>query len=98
MTPDSQETTRLIGRIIFHSREPVMATGVYRVVHSRHRLPSEVTLVQGHTFPGCSRCRAGVRFEFLRSVQPSSDFQINLFNLPELPDRHEGESEKSAAA
>jgi hypothetical protein len=75
-----------------------MATGVYRVVHGQHRLPSEVTLVQGHTFPGCSKCRASVRFEFLRSVQLSGDFQINLFNLPELPDSHKGESEKSEAA
>jgi hypothetical protein len=95
---ESQKPARLIGQITFHSREPVMATGVYRVVHSQHRLPPEVTLVQGHTFPGCSKCKASVRFEFLRSVKPSSDFQINLFNLPELPDNGEGESEKSKAA
>lgn len=88
----------MIGRITFHSREPVMATGVYRVIHTQHRLPSEVTLVQGHTFPGCAKCRAGVRFEFLRSIQPSGDFQINLFNLPELPDSDEGKSEKFEAA
>lgn len=75
-----------------------MANGVYRVIHSQHRLPSEVTLVQGHTFPGCSKCRVGVRFEYLRSVQLNGDFQINLFSLPELPDSDEGKSEKSEAA
>lgn len=97
-TSESQEPTRLIGRIIFHSRDPVMATGVYRVIHSQHRLPPEVSLIQGHTFPGCSKCRVSVRFEFLRSIKPRSDFQINLFNLPELPDSDEGKSEKSQAA
>jgi len=73
-----------------------MATGIYRVIHAPHRLPAEVTLIQGHIFPGCSKCKASVRFEFLRSIKPAPDFQINLFTLPELVESDEGESREAA--
>jgi hypothetical protein len=86
----------MLGQVTFHDREMVMATGIYRVIHVQHRLPTEVTLIQGHIFPGCSKCKSSVRFEFLRSIKPAPDFRINLFNLPELPDSDEGQSREAA--
>jgi CheY-like chemotaxis protein len=47
--------------------EPVPETGVYRVLHSRHRSPHESTLCEGETFPACKRCGEDVRFEMVLS-------------------------------
>lgn len=73
-----------------------MANGIYRVTHAQHRLSTEITLIQGHLFPGCSKCKTSVHFEFLRLIKPEPDFQINLFTLPELPDSDQGESREAA--
>jgi CheY-like chemotaxis protein len=48
----------------------VPETGVYRVLHSRHRSPHESTLWEGEKFPACKKCGDDVRFEHALS----SDF------------------------
>lgn len=48
----------------------VPETGVYRVLHSRHRSPHESTLKEGERFPACKVCGYDVRFEHVLS----SDF------------------------
>lgn len=86
----------MLGQLTFHDHELVMANGIYRVIHGQHRLPTEVTLIQGHMFPVCSKCKGKVGFEFLRPIKPAPDFQINLFALPELPDSDQSESREAA--
>jgi hypothetical protein len=38
-------------------------SGIYRVADSAHRLPHEVTLLKGETFPKCQKCADTVTFE-----------------------------------
>ena len=69
----------------FRTGLKVRQTGIYRVLHSKHRLPHEVTLLKGEYFPRCSNCGSAVQFEL---VQPAPDigaaggFRIVLYELP----------------
>ena len=64
-------------------------SGIYRVVHAQHRLPHEVTLLGGQTFPPCAQCREDVRFELVREL-PELERQrrghVSLYSLPVLDD------------
>ena len=77
--------------------ETVRKSGIYRVVHSEHRLPDEVTLMDSHTFPSCEKCAAPVEFEFLRPVtnptfrNSSEQFHVVIHALPVLEDEAESE-------
>jgi hypothetical protein len=67
----------------FYSEQGIGESGVYRVHHDQHGLPSEVTLRAGQTFPGCSKCSEPVRFELVRSLLgEDTGFFVNLYNLP----------------
>jgi hypothetical protein len=78
------------------SAGPVFATGsvipeggIYRVIHARHRLPHEVTLVKGQQFPRCSKCKSEVVFELVHpapSIEADHSFRIVLYELPVLED------------
>jgi len=48
--------------------EVVPESGVYRVLHGRHRAPHENTLREGEHFPECRRCGDDVRFELVVSA------------------------------
>ena len=48
----------------------VPQSGVYLVLHRRHRSQHEATLIEGHEFPECSECHAEVRFRLLRAAIP----------------------------
>ena len=65
--------------------------GFYRVIHSQHRLPREITLLIGHSFPRCSKCAEPIYFELTRSVRflgmNGSQFKVALYELPELTDQ-----------
>lgn len=69
---------------------PVLENGFYRVSHAQHRLPQEVTLLIGQSFPRCSKCGEPVYFELIRSVRflgmNGNRFKITLYELPELTD------------
>jgi hypothetical protein len=52
-------------------------SGIYEAFHALHRISHEVTLIAGHDFPTCSRCRDKVRFELVRA-NPS----LNETNSP----------------
>ena len=93
--PDQQQLERYQGQR-FESGDMVPRHGVYRVLHARHRLPHEVTLLRGNTFPPCSRCESEVKFELVRGVQPGA-FRIALNELPELPEIGQGRSAKDVA-
>ena len=73
----------------FATGETVPASGIYRVLHSQHRLPHEVTLIGGHPFPRCQRCDDKVEFEMLHSAEdwPALDRRdIVIYELPEIAD------------
>lgn len=69
---------------------PVPENGFYRVVHPKHRLPGEVTLLLGQPFPRCSKCAEPIYFELIRSSRSlgmsGNGFRVALYELPELPE------------
>jgi hypothetical protein len=66
----------------------IPASGIYRVSHSAHRLPHEVTLLKGETFPRCQKCVDAVTFDLVRAmdVAPRFLWRIMLYELPVLED------------
>ena len=67
----------------FKTGQVVPQNGVYRVTHSEHRLPHQVTLLRAAFFPPCSKCGFDVRFKLLRGVTVDS-FKVVLNSLPEV--------------
>jgi hypothetical protein len=49
------------------------ASGVYLVRHYQHRLPHEVTVLQGDLLPRCNKCGQQVVFELLREAVRLAD-------------------------
>ena len=45
-------------------RAPV--SGIYRVIHKRHRQPHFVAAIQGEEFPRCRKCSDEVRFQLAK--------------------------------
>jgi hypothetical protein len=59
--------------------------GIYRVFHSGHPLPAEVTLVTNEDFPGCAQCEKAVHFEFIRKVDIDPEgFRVVLYQIPPI--------------
>ena len=71
--------------------QEVAKSGVYRVVHREHRLPSEVVLIAGNKFPRCGKCSRSVKFEFERAA-PSYVSRTNVI-VHELSARQRDEQE-----
>jgi len=69
----------------FKTGQVVPHSGIYQVSHSEHRLPHEVTLLRGNSFPPCSKCGNNVVFRLLRAVTVDR-FSVTLNSLPELTD------------
>lgn len=72
---------------LYKSSEPIPESGIYRVLHAQHRLPHEVTLIEGQTFPPCAKCRAEVRFELVRLLPELARERrgsVSLYSLPVL--------------
>jgi len=62
-------------------------SGIYRVLHSQHSLPTAVTLIRNQSFPRCSRCAEPVYFELARSAPAAGNphgFNVMLYELPEV--------------
>lgn len=63
---------------VYRPGDSVPQSGVYRVVHQDHRDDHEATLLDGGTFPRCTNCGDGVRFQLQRAagrIQQDSDFE-----------------------
>lgn len=63
----------------------IQQTGIYRVHHDNHRLPHEVTLLRGESFPRCSQCGSAVEFELLKAapeIDGAGGFRVVLYELP----------------
>jgi hypothetical protein len=76
----------------YKSPEVIPVSGIYRVVHAQHRLPHEVTLVEGQTFPPCAKCRHEVSFELVRGV-PALERErrgsVSLYALPVIEEEED---------
>ena len=59
--------------------DSVPQSGVYRVVHEKHRDDHEATLLDGGQFPRCTHCGNGVTFFLQKAaarIQRDRDFDI----------------------
>jgi hypothetical protein len=76
----------------YKSSEIIPASGIYRVIHAQHRLPHEVTLIDGQTFPPCAKCRDEVRFELVRNL-PALERErrgsVSLYALPVIEEEED---------
>jgi hypothetical protein len=79
---------------VYQTGAVVPETGIYLVVHSAHRLPHEVVMIEGQRFPRCQKCGDAVLFELLHSA-PDLYRHTTAF-IYELPILDEDE-EKDAA-
>ena len=74
---------------IYRAGESIPESGIYRVSHAEHRLPHEVTLLNGQRFPRCEKCRELVEFELEKGLPQiifGADFRVILFTLPVIED------------
>ncbi len=65
-------------------------TGIYRVVHSMHRLPHEVVILRGQRFPKCQLCMDSVLFELVHRAPDL--FRHTTYITYELPVIEEADS------
>ena len=68
----------------FRCGEKIVESGIYRVIHHKHRLPHEVTLLRDQLFPKCVNCDDSVYFELVRCAPDIAlaPFKVALYALP----------------
>jgi hypothetical protein len=72
----------------YKTGQQIPDSGIYKVTHQQHRLPHEVTLIKGETFPRCAKCGDMVTFELVHSAphQGSMAPSVQIYALPDLDD------------
>jgi len=73
----------------YKTGQEIPDSGIYKVFHQQHRLPHEVTLLKGETFPRCAKCGDLVEFELIQAAPYQRDgtsFCVRLYALPDLDD------------
>lgn len=63
---------------VYKPGEEVPESGVYTVIHDRHRASHAATVLKGDRFPACARCGLLVQFVLLRPathIDEDSDFR-----------------------
>jgi hypothetical protein len=75
----------------FKTGAVIPASGIYQVMHSAHRLPHEVTLLRGETFPKCQKCVGPVTFKLVRELSYQAvirelPWRLALYELPVIDD------------
>ena len=80
----------------FVSGEIVPKSGIYKVSHAEHRLPHEVTVISGQTFPPCAKCGNAVNFQLLRVIHDADTppFRVTLHQIPEIEPSPEADVEE----
>ena len=71
----------------FKTGTVIPASGIFSVHHEAHRLPHEVTLLKGETFPKCQKCADAVTFKLIRALTyqtaaKDSSWRVTLYELP----------------
>jgi YjzC-like protein len=73
----------------YKTGEAIPTSGIYTVVHEEHRLPHEVTLLKGETFPRCAKCGNLVKFLLMQAVEcDRSNASVRVYALPDLDDEN----------
>ena len=83
----------------FSTGQAIPESGICAIHHAGHRLPHEVTLMKGERFPRCGQCSDRVVFALLRGapdIYSAPEFQVRLYELPEIPTADVSELEGSA--
>ncbi len=78
--------------------QAIVQSGIYRVLHSGHRVSHFVVLLAGESFPRCARCGDRVTFELFQATSDTRndpDFQVRLYEIPHPPPA-EGEEDEVA--
>lgn len=80
---------KMVDRPRFRTDEIVPQSGIYKVLHRKHRLPHEVSLFRDQQFPRCAKCQNAVVFELLWAVADETQAEllrprIHLYELPVL--------------
>ena len=84
-------------RSVFKTGATVPESGIYRVFHTAHRLPHEVTLFRENMFPRCSKCKDEVVFELLHAASRTFAFErLTLYELPAMDDDQPAEPTEAA--
>jgi hypothetical protein len=79
------KSAHYIMALLYKSSSLIPESGIYRVIHAQHRLPHEVTLIGGQTFPPCGKCHEEVRFELVRELpelERERRGHVSLYSLP----------------
>jgi hypothetical protein len=79
---------------LYKSSESIPVSGIYQVIHAQHRLPHEVTLIDGQIFPPCAQCHEEVRFQLVRELPDLARERrgnVSLYSLPVLDDEDDEE-------
>jgi len=71
------------GKKAYTTGDIVPETGIYRVIHSAHRLPHEVIILKNEHFPRCCKCSAAVSF-YLSHCAPQL-YMHTVYHIYELP-------------
>jgi two-component system, chemotaxis family, chemotaxis protein CheY len=85
-TESNQGTAAVVG-VRYSTGQAIPKSGIYTVFHEKHRLPHEVTLIEGETFPRCAKCGDLVEFVLDQSAPyapNAAQFPVRLFALPDL--------------
>jgi two-component system, chemotaxis family, chemotaxis protein CheY len=71
----------------YSTGQAIPRSGIYTVFHEQHRLPHEVTLLEGEVFPHCAKCGDLVEFVLDQTAPYApnpTQSPIRLFALPDL--------------
>jgi hypothetical protein len=71
------------GKNSYETGAIVPETGIYRVVHSAHRLPHEVVILKDKHFPRCCKCSESVVFNLVHAAPEL--FWRTVYHVYELP-------------
>jgi len=77
--------------------DPIVHTGIYRVLHLRHRVDHFVVLLAGQNFPRCARCDDLVQFQLFKvSTEASNnpEFPVHVYEIPHPSATDEEEAAK----
>ncbi len=84
----------------YHVGEPIVHTGIYRVLHRGHRATHKVVLLSGQNFPRCARCGQNVQFQLFQAtphIRNDRDFRVALYEIPHPPPAAEEEEDEIAS-
>jgi hypothetical protein len=76
-TAKSKNARKVSNEVRAAPGEPVERSGIYEAFHASHRITQQLTLLAGHQFPYCSRCRERVRYALIKA-----DASLNETNSP----------------